>query len=363
MKILEVIPNLSSGGAENFVVSLSNQFVENPDCKVTLLTLYKPQSEEFLRNRLHPQIKLITLQKKDGFDFLLAYKIYKLIKSERFDIVHFHVQAIIYAIYSVLFYRKCKYFATIHSDAYKEAVGLHRFIRYFMFKCYLMHAITISKVSQESFEKLYNVDSTLIYNGVKSYKETFHVDLSKYKKDSKTIIIINVGSLIPLKNQIAFAKAINHLVIDGENVVGLVLGKKSRNNEDYYIELSNYQNENFKILGEVENPVDYLVSSDFFTLVSLYEGMPISLLEAISVGCVPIVTPVGGIVDVISDGINGIVAKGTSEQDIYEAMKRALSLEKKTIDELRNHLVREFNNYTINRCADLYLNLFKSTKK
>lgn len=226
-----------------------------------------------------------------------------------------------------------------------------------------MHAITISKVSQESFEKLYNVDSTLIYNGVKSYKETFHVDLSKYKKDSKTIIIINVGSLIPLKNQIAFAKAINHLVIDGENVVGLVLGKKSRNNEDYYIELSNYQNENFKILGEVENPVDYLVSSDFFTLVSLYEGMPISLLEAISVGCVPIVTPVGGIVDVISDGINGIVAKGTSEQDIYEAMKRALSLEKKTIDELRNHLVREFNNYTINRCADLYLNLFKSTKK
>lgn len=362
MKILEIIPNLSSGGAENFVVNLSNQLA-NSDCEVTLLTLYKPQSGEFLRSRLNSKIKLLTLHKKEGFDFLLTYKIYKLIKSARFDIAHFHVQAIAYALLTVLFYRKCKYFATIHSDAYKEAVGLHRLVRFFLFKFNLMRAVTISKVSQETFTKLYNVNSTLIYNGVKPYSEIFHVDLSKYKRDLNTIVITNVASLIPLKNQIAFAKAINHLISDGENVVGLVLGKKIRAQEDYYQELLSYQNENFRILGEVENPVDYLVSSDFFALVSLYEGMPISLLEAISVGCVPIVTPVGGIVDVVNNGVNGILAKGTSEQDIYEAIKRALNLEKKSVDELRNNLVLEFDKFTINRCADLYLNLFKSTKK
>ena len=39
--------------------------------------------------------------------------------------------------------------------------------------------------------------------------------------------------------------------------------------------------------------------SDAFCLTSVYEGLPISLLEAISCGCVPVCTPVGGITEVV----------------------------------------------------------------
>lgn len=41
---------------------------------------------------------------------------------------------------------------------------------------------------------------------------------------------------------------------------------------------------------------------DAYALCSSYEGMPISLIEAIGVGCIPVCTPVGGIVDVVHNG-------------------------------------------------------------
>ncbi|MCS2830112.1 hypothetical protein NXY32_04230 [Bacteroides fragilis] len=40
MRILEIIPTLGSGGAERFVVDLSNELCEKDNVEVMLLTLY-----------------------------------------------------------------------------------------------------------------------------------------------------------------------------------------------------------------------------------------------------------------------------------------------------------------------------------
>lgn len=361
MTILEVLPNLRAGGAENFVVNLANSFSrENKDISVSLLTLYPSSKDEFLRNKIDVNIKQLTLNKKKGLDLKLFFTLYKLIKSKKFDIVHFHVQSITYALLVAVFYRKARYYATIHSDAYKEASGIHRLVRKFMFLNKFMYPITISKVSQESFLKLYGVESSLIYNGVSINNKINKIDFSTYKKTNNTKIIINVASIIPLKNQIAFAKAINRLAKEGEDVVGLILGKKSQMQLDYYSTLKKEESSSFKILGEVDNPLDFMASGDFFALVSHYEGMPISLLEALSVDCVPIVTPVGGIVDIIKDGKNGIIAKDSTELEVYRALKSAILLDTETIEQMKENIRNTIKNYSISRCADLHLNLFKS---
>ena len=53
---------------------------------------------------------------------------------------------------------------------------------------------------------------------------------------------------------------------------------------------------------------------DAYALCSSYEGMPISLIEAIGVGCIPVCTPVGGIVDVVHNGENGFLSDGIGEE-------------------------------------------------
>ena len=52
--------------------------------------------------------------------------------------------------------------------------------------------------------------------------------------------------------------------------------------------------------------LDLFERSDVFILTSAYEGLPVSLLEAMGRGCVPVVTAIeSGVPDVITDGANG----------------------------------------------------------
>ena len=88
--------------------------------------------------------------------------------------------------------------------------------------------------------------------------------------------------------------------------------------------------------------------------------MPISLIEAIGVGIVPICTPVGGIVDVIKDGYNGILAKGLMEDDLYNAIKTFLQLTNSQIDDLRQNVIRSYEPYSMAECARKYEMLFRS---
>ena len=68
-----------------------------------------------------------------------------------------------------------------------------------------------------------------------------------------------------------------------------------------------------------------LLDSDIFALPSYHgEGCPVALLEAMGAGLPVVVTPVGGIPDIVRDGVNGIVLEGTDTRSIAEALLRLI---------------------------------------
>ena len=358
MKILEVIPILDSGGAEVFLVNLSNELAKKENVKVTILTLYPINNNHFLIKKIAPNINLIALNKKKGLDLNIVYKIYRYIKQEQFDIAHFHVNAIIYAILSTLLNKHCKHFATIHSDAYKEAEGLHRFIRKCMFSTKKMTPITISNESDKSFRNLYKIEAELIYNGVSKYERNIDVNMNKYKINNDTKVFVNVASIQPLKNQIAMARVFNRLINEGENVVLLIIGRTTNIYKECAEELKKELSTNVHLLGEISNPRDYMIKADYFILASLYEGLPITLLESLSVGFIPVVTAVGGNIDVVKDGINGYMIPNPSEKAIHSTIKRILKASKKETLRMSTEVKVSAAKYTIEHCSDMYLKLF-----
>lgn len=68
-----------------------------------------------------------------------------------------------------------------------------------------------------------------------------------------------------------------------------------------------------------------LLESDIYILPTYSEGCPVSLLEAMAAGLAVITSPVGGIPDIIDDGVNGILIRHPIPSQIATALRRLLS--------------------------------------
>lgn len=61
---------------------------------------------------------------------------------------------------------------------------------------------------------------------------------------------------------------------------------------------------------------------DIYVLPSYIEGMPISILEAMSYGCPILATNVGGIPEIIQDGVNGFLFQAGNKEEMYSKLKK-----------------------------------------
>lgn len=364
MKILEIIPHLASGGAERFTVDLCNELsVRN---EVTLLTFYSLEKYGFYLSDLSENVKVISLNKKQG-EFIRAFiNVIKIINYFKPDVVHMHLNSILYCLPAIFFFKNIKFFMTIHNDAEKEADGFcGKMVRKLCFKTGSVVPITISPNSQRSFNEYYNlISSNMIFNGRNVYKSKVAVsnstkaEVDSCKQTSTDRVIINLARINEVKRQVLLTRVVNRLYNEGYLFTLLIVGSKRE--EHLVKEIDSFRCPLVHMLGEKTNPLEYLKLSDAYCLCSSYEGMPISLIEALGMETVPVCTPVGGIADVVKDGYNGILTSGLFEDDLYIALKRFLDLPDTIMKELKKNAGETYSSYSMVECARKYFAVFNA---
>ncbi len=78
------------------------------------------------------------------------------------------------------------------------------------------------------------------------------------------------------------------------------------------------------IPGWISNKENYYREADIYALPSYNEGLPMSILEACSYGLPVVSTPVGGIPEVIEDGINGFLVQSGDVKVLEERLLRLI---------------------------------------
>lgn len=82
---------------------------------------------------------------------------------------------------------------------------------------------------------------------------------------------------------------------------------------------------NVEFAGFVDNVADYLAAFDVFVYPSLFEGLGSTLLDAMAFGLPVVASNVGGIPEVVEDGVNGLLIPPENPQAMLDALNRVLT--------------------------------------
>lgn len=363
MKIVQIIYNLSSGGGERFVVDICNELVKGNNNEVYLLTVNAttPSRCHYL-DTLSTNVTHMDIGASKGLSLKSITGVYKAIKKIKPDIVHIHCSAVLIYL-PAMFYRKAKYLQTLHSLANK-AISFQwlRGLQKWLFKKRIQ-PVTISNICQQSYIDFYKQDNAIrITNGrakletTEKYKSVKN-EIANYKPSKDTAVFIHIARYSKEKNQKLLFDAFTKLHNSGKEFLLVVIGSGYENSPYMYLNETEY----VKILGAKQNVGDYLACADYFVLSSTWEGLPLSLLEAMSMGCVPISTPAGGVVDVIRDGENGLLCPTFETDDFYNTIAKVFNNDF-TIN--KEQIVKDYEeNYTMEVCVNKYYTVYKDLLK
>ncbi|PWJ58616.1 MULTISPECIES: glycosyltransferase [unclassified Fibrobacter] len=365
MKILEVIFSLTPGGAERFVVDLSNELSKADE--VVVLTLkddkVDPENRTFYKFDLSTRVTYKNLGLDDGFNLKKIIQVYKAIRAEKADIVHLNLRNVPkYCILAILLlHRKTKFVQTIHNDMsgynelfyriYFETIGRLKWVHY----------VALSDTNYKDLKRMHrHTDACCIVNGRAKVAPTdqfnnVKAEIESYRETASTKVFLHVARCGSQKNQDLLVDAFNVLEQKGQDVKLLIIGAGFDSERGQ--RLLGKAAKNTFYLGTKKNVCDYMLNSDLFTLSSAYEGMPITLLEASLAGIPAVSTPVCGAVDMIVNGKNGYLSKDFTLETYVEALENAIA----NFDFIKNlaNEMKEKSPFTMEACARKYRQFFE----
>ena len=108
MKILQLTYSLGFGGGERFVVDLSNELSkDNEVILVQILSNNNKLNAHYLLD-VSKRIKYENLESKKGLSLGVLWKVFKIVRKNKPDIVHAHCSVLAIALAAML-YPKAKY--------------------------------------------------------------------------------------------------------------------------------------------------------------------------------------------------------------------------------------------------------------
>lgn len=307
MKIMQVIPYFCFGGAEIMCENLTYA-LKNAGQEVFVVSLYNEQTP-IARRMEEAGIRIVYLDKKLGLDLSMVPKLIKLMRQERPDVVHSHLNIIKYAAATAKLAGVKKCVHTVHSLADREAESRsEKILNQYYFRRGWSVPVALTPEVQTSVSDFYGLPLAripVIYNGI---------DLSRcFPKTTyetgETVTILHVGRFDVPKNHPGLLEAFRLLRLTHPECRLRLVGDGELRDDMEALAKEKGISDAVEFCGMQSNVYPYLHDADIFTLPSIYEGNPMTIIEAMGTGLPIVASRVGGIPDMIHDGESGLLVE------------------------------------------------------
>ena len=294
MKILEIITPTNIGGAENYIVNLSKKLIERGH-QVYIIT---GNNEEFKGMLGNNNLSYDIINAGFKFDFFSILKIVKLIKKYNIEIIHTNLSKANFMGAAASSITGVKTIATAHGINKKKQYNLSNNV------ICVSKAVYLNLKSQNFPEEKLHI----IYNGVDTDK--FNPD-NYQKKDIINEGIISIGMVSRLSREKGvdiFLDSADLILQKTKNVRFFIAGtgnlKDALKEQALKLNIDDY----VYFIGFIDkNLAVFFHELDILVFPSLKEGLPLSLIEAMSMEKAVIVSKAGGMPEVVEEGKNGYI--------------------------------------------------------
>lgn len=184
------------------------------------------------------------------------------------------------------------------------------------------------------------------------------------------MIIANISAIEPLKGIDLIINSMSILIHDGIDVQFIHIGglrADTVSNKEYAESLKRLAQEKgiddrIIWLGKRNDVQDILPAFDVYVHPSRQEGLGVVLLEASIAGLPLVGSNVGGIPEVVIDGVNGFLFESNDSDQLASILEKMYH--SKTLREQLGHKAQELaeTNYDVNRQTKLLLSEYRLTE-
>lgn len=363
--VMLITHDLAIGGLQQVVVNICNRIDKNKfNVKVMCLRNLGEYTDEI--NRLGIQIYYLPHKKSisDYFKFLFVAKI---LRKEKIKVIHTHntqpfldgtLGAILSGVKTIIHTDHARNFP----DKKKYMIA-ERILSKFAFKVVGVSEHTCKNLNK--YEKISKGKIAVINNGI--LYEKYNIKINN-KKKKEQLSIKTDGYIIGLCVRLSNQKGITYLLRAMPKIINmypdiLLLiagdGKRRKNLEEESINLNIEKNVKF-LGGRVDIP-EILQLLTLYTLPSLWEGMPMALLEAMAAGVPIVTTNVGGIPKMIKHGFNGLIVDPQNHEKLGDAILKLLDDRKLREKFIENGKKTFLDNYDASIMTKKYEVLYNRT--
>lgn len=318
MKILHAITLADLGGAQSVLINICNRLIKEGHEVYVVSELNGPMWEQ-LDDKII-KIKIAELQREVNVlkDLSTLLKLININIAIKPDIIHLHSSKI--GILGRLALSAKKVIYTVHGfDSIRIANRKFLFLEKLLKNRakFIVAVSNYDKIMLESESIKRNVK--MIYNGINdcfnregSGQNIVAIDyLEKLKKNH--IVIMTIARLSPPKEYNLFCDIADNFKND-KRFHFVWIGNKEGKGKN---------TSNITMMGELINASIYLKYADVYLLPSNYEGLPISILEALSFKVPVVASNVGGISEILNNE-NGFAVQNNT-LDFENAIRRIVS--------------------------------------
>jgi L-malate glycosyltransferase len=349
--ICQLVHGLPIGGAEVLI----SRIVQCLGQRYTFVVACLDEVGELGEMLAAQGIQIMHLRRRPGFDWRCVHNLSRFCKEAQVQLIHAHqCTPFAYALAHRLLGRRLPILLTEHGRFYPDRPSFKRMCFHRLLTGRNDRFVAVGQSVRRALidnEGLPQSRLEVVYNGVDvayspdsdSQRQSARAELGVCDDEC---MVLQVARLDPIKDHKTAIRAIALAANRDPRIRLFIVGDgPERSSIEQEISLQSMHGR-VVLVGCRSDVPRLLAAADVFLLTSVSEGIPVTIIEAMAAGTPVVATAVGGVPELISDGVTGLLAPRGDEAALASALVRLLGdgeLRTRLAEQARHRAETEFS--------------------